>query len=134
MMTPEQRAELLASLNALSAEGDEEALAAARNAARQVEELQTSWDALLADAADDVDEAEAEEPEAPPAEEAETPTSKGEHKEALKLIDGLLARDKLLDATRDDLLAYKEDIAAGEFLASDLRYLKALNSRLQGKR
>jgi hypothetical protein len=50
--------------------------------------------------------------------------------EALKLIARLLDKSGLLEETRAELREYKKDIAAGEFDATDRRYLKALHARL----
>ena len=45
-------------------------------------------------------------------------------------IDALLARSDLSDELREELEGYKEDIAEGEFTASDAKYVDALARRL----
>ncbi|HYC02031.1 MAG TPA: hypothetical protein VED40_01985 [Azospirillaceae bacterium] len=56
------------------------------------------------------------------------PPEEGETDAAL--IDRMLATYELSDATRLELLDLKGDIAAGEFTASDSRYLRDLEARL----
>lgn len=62
--------------------------------------------------------------------ELSVPVSNLEDSAAVTLIDELLAREGLSDATRDELSSYKEDIAQGEFTDDDRRYLQALEARL----
>jgi hypothetical protein len=50
--------------------------------------------------------------------------------DALALIERLLKRDSLYEGTRDELVAYRDDIAAGTFDKGDLTYLNALYARL----
>ncbi len=129
MITPEQRAELIESLVGLAEADDPAALAAARKANEIMTGLNSSWDELLVHGAPEEDEA----PTPLTAEPApdERPASSEEGRHALKLIESLLSRGNLFEGTREELLGYKEDIAAGEFQADDLRYLKALSRRLQ---
>jgi hypothetical protein len=61
---------------------------------------------------------------------AETPSAAKTSDDALLLIEHLLARDSLYEGTREDLVAYREDIAAGEFTDDDLAYLNALYARV----
>lgn len=131
-MTPEQRAELIESLEGLAAADDPTALAAARRTSEIGTALNSSWDELLIHAELEEEEDEATTPlDGEPAPDDEQPTSSEEGRQALKLIESLLSRKNLYEGTRDEILSYKEDIAAGEFHADDLRYLKALSSRLQ---
>ncbi len=134
-MTPEQRDELLQALNRLGDPEDAAALAAARQAAELVGTAETSWDDLIRAPLDDDEPGEEAEDEAPATapELNEQAASSAENKEASALIEKLLARD-LYEGTREELLAYQEDIAAGEFQADDLQYLRALDSRLQSKK
>ena len=62
--------------------------------------------------------------------EGAAPPAEGDHAEARSLIDKLLARSGLGEATREELEGYKEDIAEGEFDDGDLRYLRAMSKRL----
>ena len=73
-------------------------------------------------------EEEVEEPAATTADEA---IAAEDCAKDLKLIESLLARPNLFDGTRDELLGYKEDIAAGEFHPADSRYLRVLSKRLK---
>ena len=133
-MTPEQREDLIQALNRLGDPDDSSALTAARQAAELVNGQNMSWDELLANPQDDSEPEVDEAPAAPPVPElTEQAASSEENKEALALIDKLLERD-LFEGTRDELLAYKDDISAGEFQADDLRYLHALDKRLAGKK
>jgi hypothetical protein len=84
------------------------------------------------------DEADDREPEAvedePPAERAgaEGAGAKGAEKdtESLALIGELLARSDISEELRAELDGYKTDIAEGEFVAADRRYLRAIRKRL----
>ena len=54
--------------------------------------------------------------------------------ESLALIERMLARRQLAEATRDELTGYKEDIAEGEFDEADRKYVRALHGRLSKRR
>jgi len=124
------RADLLAALAKLDAADDSIVAEAGRSAASLLSDSGLDWsdiivpqDTLTALAADDA----AKEPAAPAATDIGTAQTT---EEALVLIDRLLDRKTLFEGTRDDLLACKHDIAAGEFDASDLAYLNALYARV----
>ncbi len=134
-MTPEQRTDLLESLDRLADEDDAAALAAARKATELAAAIGKPWDELLVDEAttngDELAHEEAAPETSQPQTVSETQASTAENKEALQLIEALLSRKNLFEGTRDELLAYKEDIAEGEFQADDLRYLRSLSNRLK---
>ena len=133
MMTPEQRSELIEGLNGLADADDPSALATARKISGIVASLDSSWDELLIPAELDEDEDEDEDEALFAAEQSpdEQPVPSEDGRKALKLIESLMSRRSLYEGTREELRGYKEDIAAGEFLADDLHYLKALSRRLQ---
>lgn len=54
--------------------------------------------------------------------------------QSLSLIDKILAKRDVADATREELLAYKDDIAHGEFDLADRKYLQALEARISKRR
>lgn len=93
-----------------------------------------------ADDADDVDDADedapddAEGPVDTAADDAadEEPVSAEATGGDKALIDKLLARQGLAETTREELEAFKTDIAEGDFTAADSKYLKALAARLDG--
>lgn len=96
---------------------DSQVLEAGRELHKLVTNANLGWDDLLV-----ADEGVSS---APP-----VPVSDMEDSAALSLIDELLAREGLSDATQDELSSYKEDIAQGEFTDDDRRYLQALEARL----
>jgi len=135
------REDLIALLERLGSESDEEALAAARALHARVSEAEASWDDLLArlpgetqsdeegdDDEEDLDEAQAD---APPKSRSEAPKSK---EQAARLIDRMLRELGLSKDTREELKGYKTDIAEGEFDERDRAYLQALHDRLKPKR
>jgi hypothetical protein len=87
------------------------------------------------------------EPEAEPAEEPKsepghdtgyddekdgTPAEMAEKNAAsLALIGKLLAKSDISDSFREELDEYKKDIAAGDFMEADRRYVAALHKRLK---
>ena len=79
------------------------------------------------DADDDADETE-------DADGAGDPDPKGANAESLAEIRKLLARSGISDDLREELKGYKTDIAEGEFLEADRRYLRALSARLTKRR
>ena len=119
-------------LKQLASADDAEALAAARSIAAKVAAAEADWDDLLAQWPEAADE----EAQAPDGEAGEPPPAGGGTFAAeLAIIDKLLARPRLFEATRDELTAYREDITAGEFDEADRKYLRALNARLsKGRR
>ena len=54
--------------------------------------------------------------------------------ESLALIEKMLARRQLAETTREELAAYKEDIAEGELDEADRKYLRALHARISKRR
>ncbi len=147
-----RRDELIAILNRLGSDEDEEVLQAARQAHTRIAASGMSWEDLLVpdgpaaesdEAADESDEAAAESDEADETEDgeleagedeapAERAGAEGKEKdtESLALIGELLARSDISEELRAELEGYKTDIAEGEFVAADRRYLRAIRTRL----
>lgn len=116
------RATFIELLEKLRQDDDAEVLAAAREITKRMDEGGVAWDQILVDpdaedADDDFDEDLDDEP-------------LGEAADDSALIESLLAREDLSDEMREELEGYKDDIAEGEFTASDSRYLNALAKRL----
>lgn len=137
-------------LHDLGSEDDEEVLTAARDLHARVTVAGVDWDDLLvpeeeadeedyddeddedveaAELDDEVDDEEDDDEELAAAGDDDRPVNEAEKAEALALIDKLMERG-ISQATRDELNEYKSDIAEDDFLAMDLRYLKALHKRL----
>ncbi len=142
-------------LENLGSERDEDVVKAAREIHAQVTAAGVTWDVLLApdtaaedeapDAAaeeEDEDAAGREEADGEDAQFAEAdgedaapaPVRDGGNKESLALIAGLLAKSDISKDMRQELQAYKEDIAEGEFEDMDRKYLRALHARLTKRR
>ena len=123
------REELLALMSQLSDDDDSKVAAAGRAAAAMLDGAGLGWgDIILPDAALSAASAtDATRPPSPPADLAAAATNSAE---ALVLIEQLLARDSLYEGTRSELVAYRDDIAAGEFDDGDLAYLNALYGRV----
>ena len=88
------------------------------------------------DEGEDEDEDEPE-PDTKTDVDAEAPAGKVQDSrdaESLALVEKLLARRKLGEATRNELNGYKEDIAEGEFDEADRKYVRALHARLSKRR
>ena len=135
-------------LNKLGSEQDEEVLDAARQANAKIAAAGLTWEDLLVpeesedededdyedddDLDDEDDDEEDEVAEDDDEDEAEeTPAEQAERNApSLKLIEQLLAKSDTSESLRAELKGYKEDIAEGEFLESDRRYLRALAARL----
>ena len=150
------RERIIELLDRLGAEDDAEVVEAARTLHKEVTEAGLGWDALLtpedyqdpafddADEDEDEDEAEGEaegEDEAEDEPEVEVDAEALAEKvhdardaESLALIERMLARRQLAEATRDELTGYKEDIADGEFDEADRKYVRALHGRLSKRR
>jgi hypothetical protein len=136
------RQEFIRLLEKLGSDNEAEALSAARDLHAKVTVAGVSWDSLLApdDEEDPGEEAAAygandddgagdeQVLTAPDADLGEL--SEADKAEALSLIEQI-AGMKVSAQTKGELEDYKRDIAAGEFLQSDLRYLRALQRRLQ---
>ena len=150
-----RRDELIALLDRLGGEDDEVVLQAARQAHDRIAASGMSWEDLLVpdDAAAENNEP-AEEPTEEPAEEPadesgetedgelgvaedESPAERtgaggtDQDAESLALIGELLARSDISAELRSELEDYKTDIAEGEFVAADRRYLRAVRQRLK---
>lgn len=121
---------LLEALSDIGSDDDATAAEAGRAATAQLLEAGLRWtDILVADFA--TIQAPASASGAEDADATAAPASAAENADdALVLIEQLLARDNLYEGTRDELLAYKEDIAGGEFDDDDLTYLNALYARV----
>ncbi len=155
-----RRDELIAILNRLGSDEDEEVLEAAHQAHAQITAAGMSWEDLLVpdgpaaesdevadesdEADDESDEADDESDEADETEDgeleavedespAEQAGAEGTEKdtESLALIGELLARSDISEELRADLAGYKTDIAEGEFVEADRRYLRAVRQRLK---
>jgi hypothetical protein len=149
-----ERDKLIELLDQLGGDSDEAVLAAARRLHTMVDETGADWDDLLVpptadtpvdedefdDQEDDdqedegaADEGAADEDEA---DEDETAGAAGEGSDmddaqSSRLIEGLLDRSDISEFLREELEGYKEEIAEGDFVASDRAYLHALNARLK---
>ena len=123
------RDKLIGLLEKLGAEGDEDALSAARAINAEVVQSGQTWDDLLAEPEmPDADWDAAEEADAEPS--ASPEEAAAGDREALSLIGKLLAKPGVYEGTRLELEGYKEDIAAGEFTGADRTYLRALHARM----
>lgn len=123
------RTALLAALAAIDSEDDAKAAAAGRKAATMVADAGLAWQDVVAEdiesrASDAVGDSGGTVNTAEAVAEAQT------KEDALVLIEQLLARDNLYEGTREELMAYKDDIAADEFDDGDLAYLNALYARV----
>jgi cell division septum initiation protein DivIVA len=141
-----RRDEFIAILNRLGSDEDEEVLQAARQAHARITASGMSWEDLLVpdgpaaesdeadDESDEADETEDGELEAVEDESpAEQAGAEGTEKdtESLALIGELLARSDISEELRAELAGYKADIAEGEFVEADRRYLRAVRQRLK---
>ncbi len=132
---------LIELLERLGDESDEAALAAARQIHAEVAAAGFGWDRLLAaemeaepEAEPEAADAETDSDEEDDAAASPAPAASMDDKQALSLIDGLLARPGISEYLREELLGYKEDIAEGAFEEMDRNYLRALNARLPKRR
>ncbi|MGE0254028.1 MAG: hypothetical protein AB7N54_16495 [Alphaproteobacteria bacterium] len=128
-MTAPDRDRLIEALDRLGDPDDATALAAAREAASAMKDADLDWDDVLTLPRDEEDAGDMAET----GEGVAAPVAVGDNAEALSTIERLLARPGLFEGTREELLGYRADIAAGEFDAEDRRYLAALAARLGGK-
>lgn len=128
-MTAPDRDRLIEALDRLGDSDDATALAAAREAAGAMKDAGLDWDDVLTLPRDDEASVDATGTDEAPV----APVAVGDNAEALSTIERLLARPGLFEGTREELLGYRADIAAGEFDAEDRRYLAALAARLGGK-
>lgn len=133
-MTLPDRIGLIALLERLESEKDEDVLAAAREIAAMKKQAGTDWAAILDAVADNDDgdiwdgtiDANADEAES---EGDADPSDAGDD---AKRIADLLARDDLSEATRQDLIDFQTEAARGPLGKSDGRYVRALHRRLTG--
>ena len=155
------RERIIELLDRLGSEDEADVVEAARTLHKEVTEAGLGWDALLTpenyqepaydDAEEDEDEEEEEgegdededededqsedEPDTEVDPEAFTDkVSDARDAESLALIERMLARRQLAEATREELGGYKEDIAEGEFNEADRKYVRALHARISKRR
>lgn len=131
-------------LDQLLSDSDDETLAAARAIKQQMTEADVGWDMLLVKAPsdddehhddfydDDDDEEDTHEEEDAPADEL-TPAGRAP-KDALTMIEELLRKHEISEATREELEEYKIDVGEGDFSEADQKYLLALYRRVTGKK
>ena len=157
MTEPLNREEVIDLLQQLGSEQDSEVLESARRVHAQVTGAGLSWEELLVgdepapeiaqepeveheeEPAEEPESEPESEPEAEPAhdtgyddEKGETPAEMAEKNAAsLALIAKLLAKSDISDSFREELDEYKKDIAAGDFMEADRRYVAALHKRLK---
>ncbi len=154
MTEPLERDDIVGLLKRLGNEPDEEVLEAARQVHARITAAGMTWDDLLvpdqaddetedfdeADDSDDTDDAEYEDEEdeedGDEDDEGAEPTAEtaGKNAESLTLIDKLLAKSDISHDLREELEGYKADIAEGDFLEADRRYLQAISTRLSKRR
>ncbi len=131
MTEPLNRDQVIALLDSLGSERDEDVLAAARDVHTKITAAGLSWQELMrpeadADETNGNGEASVEEPPEP-----ETPPPFKSKTEATTLIRKLLAKRGISEDLRQELEGYKTDIAEGEFGQGDLKYLRAISKRLE---
>lgn len=133
-MTLPDRPGLIALLERLESEKDEDVLAAAREIVATKKQAGAGWDAVLDavghDGNDDAwDGTLGESADETESEDVSDPSDAADD---AKLIATLLARDDLSESTRQDLLDFQADVARGPLGKSDSRYVRALHRRLIG--
>ena len=131
---------LISLLQELNNDDDEKVLKAARALRGGMRASGRTWDDLLRDSNDesrsreetteDIDDDDDDESEDEPEDKKATTSVSMDNDEALKLIDKMLKKSNVSASMREELMGYKEDIADGEFEASDRQYLRALHARL----
>ncbi len=116
-------------LERLGSPDEAELVAAARELDRRVAAAGLDWDELIlgAPSADPEGVASAEGEPLPPETDIDALGDDA-------LIDRILREYPVSETTRADLVDFKTDIAAGEFSASDRRYLRSLYTRLRSGR
>jgi hypothetical protein len=119
------RDDLIALLERLGDDSDEDALDAARQLHAHVTDAGLTWAELLVP---DTGGSPTAGP-SPTAPETPLPPGGGDA-QSLALIDQMLARPGISDDFRSELEGYKSDIANGEFEERDHRYIRALHDRL----
>ena len=163
MTEPLSRDAVIALLNRLAGDRDEDVLEAAREVHARIAAAGMTWEDLLVpdggatDADDDTDDTDDidddiddddddtgddtgdtdDDTESPdPEDETTRPTGKAgkKHADSIALIDELLAKSNISADMREELKGYKTDIAAGEFDTRDRHYLSAIHKRLSKRR
>lgn len=133
-MSLPDRSGLIALLERLESEKDEDVLAAAREIVAAKKQAGTGWAAILdAVGHDDDDDAwDGTIDESADETESEGDDAPSDAQDDAKLIATLLARDDLSEATRQDLADFQAEAANGPLGKSDSRYVRALHRRLTG--
>lgn len=148
-----QRQEVLALLEQLGHEQDEEVLTAARAVSGKLADAGVSWDALLVpetsdEPEDDQDDDDQDDDDLSdddlvddPEEEAGgdevrqeivlTGDADEKTTETLRIIDELLGGSRNSEEFIEELEGYKSDIQSGEFDDSDHRYIRGLYKRIK---
>jgi hypothetical protein len=136
-------------LEQLLSDKDEEVLASARAIKQQMTDADVGWDLLLVQAPGDDDHDEdddhvygddhdgddyGDDEDEEDATETGHARAAGSPKDDLALIDELLNKHEVSDATREELEEYKIDIGDGDFTEADHNYLLALYQRVTGKK
>lgn len=132
-MTLPDRTGLIALLERLDSEKDEDVLAAAREIAAMKKQAGADWDAILDAATDNDDDIwDGTIDENTDEAESEGDADPSDAGDDAKLIADLLARDDISEATRQDLIDFQTEAARGPLGKSDSRYVRALHRRLIG--
>lgn len=132
-MTLPDRTGLIALLERLDSEKDEDVLAAAREIAAMKKQAGTDWAAILGAVADNDDDIwDGTIDENADEAEGESDADPSDAGDDAKLIAELLARDDLSESTRQDLIDFQTEAARGPLGKSDSRYVRALHRRLIG--
>ena len=137
MRTKLERDDFIALLEKLNSEDEADVLAAARDINAKMTVAGVTWDDLLMSQGDastesdysDDDEDEGEAEQSNDDDSDLNPLSAEEKAEALSLIAAIRGLE-ISDATKSELKEYEDDLEHGEFEQMDLRYLKALKTRL----
>ena len=143
MSEPLERDKVIDLLDRLGSEQDEDVLAAARALHSQITRAGVGWQDLLVgdegavQSAPDVDDETDNEDEfvrgdTDDEDDIPEPAVNFSHDESKTpaLIDKLLARGGNSEMLREELEEYKSDLANGDFMPSDHRYIQALYARL----
>lgn len=135
MTEPLDRGEVIRLLNQLGSDQDGDVLEAARDLHAQITAAEVDWDTLLMPdepvTASDTDETVAADHTASESTDAAPSTGKiGNDADTLALIEKLLADPDRSEVLREELEEYKADIANGDFVAKDHKYVSDLYERL----
>ena len=138
MRTNLERDDFIVLLEKLNSEDNTDVLAAARDINAKMAVAGVTWDDLLMSQGDastesdysDDDEDEGEAEQSNDDDDSDLNALSAEEKaEALSLIAAIRGLE-ISDATKSELKEYEDDLEQGEFEQMDLRYLKALKTRL----